>query len=178
MRVTLEPINSLMPYDNNPRRISPVAVQKVLDSIRTVGFKQPIVVDKNRVIVVGHTRWLAAKQLAMTYVPVVIADDLTDEQVKNYRIADNRTHQETKWNDDLLAQELRELRELGYDLKLTALEEDEIARLLGEATSSLPGGESYESKFEVVVTCADEIDQEAVYKLLTSKGYQCKVMSV
>ena len=84
-------ISEIHPYENNPRRISDEAVEKVADSIREFGFQQPIVVDSAHVIIVGHTRLKAAKKLGLETVPVVVADNLTEEQAKAYRLADNKT---------------------------------------------------------------------------------------
>ena len=84
------PISDITPYENNPRR-NAGAVEAVAKSIASFGFKQPIVVDRNRVIVCGHTRWLAAAKLGLEEVPVIVAEDLSDAQVKAYRIVANRT---------------------------------------------------------------------------------------
>ena len=85
-------ISKIQPYDRNPRR-NDNAVETVVRSIREFGFQQPIVVDKNMTIVVGHTRYRAAKSLGMKQVPVVIADTLNDDQIRAYRIMDNRSNQ-------------------------------------------------------------------------------------
>ena len=84
-------ISEIHPHENNPRRISDEAVEKVANSIREFGFQQPIVVDSAHVIIVGHTRLKAAKKLGLETVPVVVADNLTEEQAKAYRLADNKT---------------------------------------------------------------------------------------
>src|SRR5271170_3893489 len=98
-------IEAILPYARNPRH-NEAAVAKVAASLREFGWKQPIVVDREYTIVVGHTRWLAAQQLGMTQVPVLVADDLTPAQIKAYRLADNRTHEEATWDNELLAIEL------------------------------------------------------------------------
>ena len=89
MKIKNLPITELKPYENNPR-INDAAVPAVAESIKQFGFKQPIVIDKNNVIVCGHTRYKAAIKLGLKTVPCVIADDLTDEQIKAYRLADNK----------------------------------------------------------------------------------------
>jgi hypothetical protein len=101
------PLDHLKPYDKNPRN-NDEAVPQVVKSIQEFGFQQPIVVDKNYVIIVGHTRFLAAKKLELLKVPVVIAD-LTDAKAKAYRLMDNRTHERSTWDDTLLIQEVMEL---------------------------------------------------------------------
>ena len=90
MRIIEKPIEEIRPYENNPR-VNDRAVEKVAESIAQFGFKQPIVIDKDGVIVAGHTRLMAAKLLGLTKVPTISAADLTPEQVTAYRIADNKT---------------------------------------------------------------------------------------
>ena len=111
MKVELWPIEKPVPYIRNARKISDAAVNKVAGSIKEFGWRQPIVLDKNGVIIVGHTRFKAAQKLGLKEVPIHIADKLNDSQVKAYRLADNRTGQETKWDDELLSLELKELSE-------------------------------------------------------------------
>src|SRR5262245_60778504 len=100
------PVGKLIPYARNARKISPRAIDKVAASIKEFGFRQPIVVDGEGVIIVGHCRFLAAQKLGLSEVPVHAATNLTPAQVKAYRLADNRTNQETDWDYDLLGPEL------------------------------------------------------------------------
>lgn len=134
MQVGLQDIHSILPYARNPRN-NQTAVAKVAASIQAFGFKQPIVVDKNNTIVVGHTRWLAAQQLGMTQVPVLVASDLSETQVQAYRLADNRTAQEASWDDELLALELQDLAACDFDQGCLGFEASEIAAFaaLGDA---------------------------------------------
>lgn len=134
MNIQLLKVTEIKPYDRNPRR-NDKAVDYVAESITKYGFQQPIVVDKDKVIVVGHTRYKAAKKLGYQEVPVLVAEDLTPEQAQAYRLADNKTNQYAKWDDDMLTEELRELMQtLNDDLKevsaMTAFSELEIDRLL------------------------------------------------
>ena len=130
MHILLQDIQRILPYARNPRH-NQGAVAKVAASIKEFGFKQAIVVDKDFTIVVGHTRWLAAQQLGMRQVPVLIADDLTEAQVKAYRLADNRTAQEATWDDELLGLELSDLSASGFETGLTGFDPAEIAALMG-----------------------------------------------
>lgn len=100
--------DKLKPYFRNPRKKND-AVRKVAESIQNFGWRQPIVVDKDMTVVVGHTRLEAARKLNLETIPVHVARDLTPEQAKAYRIADNRTNEETEWDPELLSLELREL---------------------------------------------------------------------
>lgn len=104
-------VNDLTPYENNPRR-NEHAIQFVANSIKGFGFKVPIVIDKNNVIVAGHTRLLAAKELGLEMVPCIKADDLTDEQVRAFRLADNKVSEAAGWDFDALDQELAELDDI------------------------------------------------------------------
>jgi len=123
------PIERPVPYAHNARIIPDSAVGKVAASIREFGFRQPIVVDREGVIIAGHTRILAAKQLGLKEVPVLVAADLTPAQVRAYRLADNRTAQETTWDLLLLNSELEDLAGLDIDLILTGFDPGELAGL-------------------------------------------------
>lgn len=131
MKVELIDIGRVIPYARNPRR-NEQAIAKVAASIKEYGFRQPIVVDEEMVIIAGHTRLQAAQQLGLTKVPVHTATGLTATQVKAYRLADNRTAQEAEWDDELLGLELGELAEQGFDLDLTGFDGDELEKLLAE----------------------------------------------
>ena len=140
MKVELWPVDQVIPYARNARTISEAAVAKVAASIQEFGWRQPIVVDVHRVIVAGHTRLLAARKLCLKEVPVHVADNLTPAQIKAYRLMDNRSHDETSWDFELLGPELTDLQSLGFgNLELTGFDEKEIADFLAGAAS--PGQE-------------------------------------
>jgi ParB-like chromosome segregation protein Spo0J len=129
MKIELRKLSEIKPYKNNPR-LNDDAVDAVAQSIRKFGFRQPIVVDTEGVIIVGHTRYKAALKLGLEKVPVHVAKDLTPEQIKAYRIADNKTADLSDWNYDLLPIELAELKSCDFDLGLLGFDPDELARLL------------------------------------------------
>lgn len=106
-------INDIKPYEKNPRK-NDESVKYVVNSIKEFGFKVPIVLDKKNVIVCGHTRYKAAKEIGMTEIPCIYADDLTDKQIKAFRLADNKVGEYSFWDDDLLGGELSEL--LDFDM--------------------------------------------------------------
>lgn len=108
MEIIEKKVVELVPYENNPRN-NAEAVEYVANSIREFGFKNPIIIDRNNVIVAGHTRLLAAKSLGMETVPCIMADDLTDEQVRAFRIADNKVSEFSTWEQAMLDLELIEL---------------------------------------------------------------------
>lgn len=128
MNVIEMEVGKLIPYEKNPRK-NDAAVPKVMESIKEFGFKVPIVIDKNNVVVTGHTRLKAAIKLGMTHVPVLIADDLSDEKIKAYRLADNKVSEFAVWDYELLAGELGELDDmfdmdaLGFSMDMEELQE-------------------------------------------------------
>ena len=119
--------DELIPYDRNPR-YNDEAVDAVAKSIKEFGFRVPIVVDANHVIIAGHTRAKGAKVLGMEEVPCIVADDLTPEQIKAFRIADNKTAEIAKWDYELLPIELKELQTDGFDLSLLGFDTTELER--------------------------------------------------
>lgn len=123
----------IKPYDRNPRIIPQSAVDAVARSIQAFGFRQPIVVDGNGVILAGHTRYKAAQQLGMAEVPVVWQTDITDIQARGYRIADNKVAELSAWDRDALDAEVRELADLGdIDIGAVGLADWELERILRE----------------------------------------------
>ena len=152
MKIENWPIENVKPYDKNPRR-NDKAVEAVAKSIQEFGFRQPIVVDKDGVIVVGHTRYKAALLLKLKTVPVHVAADLTPEQARAYRIADNRTNETAEWDIDLLPIELGELREGGADLKLLGFTDKELAEYLREFDTNLEGGEGDAGEAADTIRC-------------------------
>lgn len=166
-----EPIKSIRPYEKNPRR-NDDAVDAVAASIREFGWQQPIVVDKDGVIIAGHTRYKAAKKLKCDTVPVVVADDLTEDQVKAYRLADNKTGELAEWDTALLGEELAELADFdmsqfGFD---TILQEE--AREAEEDDYEVNPPEEPKAKLGDIyqlgrhrLMCGDSTDAESVYQL-------------
>jgi len=132
MEVIQASIGSVIPYANNPRN-NEGAVDNVASSIQEFGFRQPIVVDEEYVILVGHTRLAAARRLGLESVPIHIAEGLSESQKRAYRIADNRVAQDSKWDDVLLKIELEDLDDDNYDLENTGFTLPELDMLmLGE----------------------------------------------
>lgn len=130
MQVVEKKITQIKPYEKNPRK-NDNAVDAVANSISQFGFKNPIVIDKDGVIVCGHTRYKAAQKLGLDVVPCVVADDLTDEQIKAYRLADNKVSELAEWDIDLLGEELDDIFDIdmsdfGFDLSEDEEEETEV----------------------------------------------------
>ena len=128
MKVELTDIAKLIPYARNPR-ITAHAVDKVAASIKEFGFRVPIVVDSEMVIIAGHVRYQAAQRLHLKKVPVHVADGLSAEQVKAYRIADNRTAEDAQWDNEMLALEIGELDAANFDTTLLGFEASELEQL-------------------------------------------------
>jgi DNA modification methylase len=122
MEIVLKRLSDISPYENNPRK-NDEAVKYVTESIKEFGFKVPIVIDRNNIIVAGHTRYKAAKKLNIKEVPCIVADDLTDEQVKAFRLADNKVAEKAEWDFELLESELDEL--FDFDMTVFGFEEEE-----------------------------------------------------
>ncbi len=142
MQITNMKLSEIHPYEKNPR-FNDEAVDAVAKSIREFGWRSPIVVDKEHVIVCGHTRFKAAQKLGLAEVPVHIAADLTPEQIQAYRIADNKTAEIAEWNYDLLPLEIRELQDADFDLSLLGFDTDELDRLLnGTDADTVASGET------------------------------------
>jgi ParB-like chromosome segregation protein Spo0J len=152
MQIEQWEIERVKPYDKNPRR-NDKAVEAVARSIQEFGFRQPIVVDAGGVIVVGHTRYKAALRLGLKTVPVHVAADLTPQQARAYRIADNRTNETAEWDVDLLPIELGELRGDGVDLKLLGFTDKELAEYLRDFDTDLEGGEADAEEAAETVHC-------------------------
>lgn len=130
MKIEYKSIDELKPYENNPRN-NEKAVKYVANSIKQFGFKVPLVIESDGTIITGHTRYQACKELGITEVPCIIADELTDKQIKAFRIADNKTNDMAEWNDDLLAIELKDvlddidMTDFGFgEFELSILTED------------------------------------------------------
>lgn len=120
VKIVQKNVAELIPYEKNPRN-NKKAIKYVQESIDEFGFKVPIVIDSNNVVVAGHTRLIAAKNLKMHTVPCIVADDLTPEQIKAFRLADNKVGEFSKWDKDLLARELKDIKgldmsEFGFNL--------------------------------------------------------------
>lgn len=180
MKVQNVSIDKIKPYENNPRD-NEAGVDAVANSIDEFGWQQPIVVDKNNVIIVGHTRYLAAKKLGLKEVPVKVATGLTPEQVKAYRLADNKTGELTDWDMGLLDDELADIADIdmsdfGFDLDLgddeAKVQEDDFDEEVPEEPKSKLGQIYQLGRHRLM--CGDSTNPEMVKKLVG--GVQCDLL--
>ena len=170
MQIQNVPITSVKPYEKNPR-VNDDAVDAVAKSIKEFGWQQPIVVDSEMVVIAGHTRLKAAERLGLTEVPVIVADNLTPEQVKAYRIADNKTGELAEWNYNLLPFEIKDLQDANFDLSLLGFDTDELDKLLnGDADKQVATGETEPDAVpeapEVAVSVRGEVYQLGEHRLM------------
>lgn len=154
MEVINRSIDSITPYEKNPRK-NDEAVKYVAESIKQFGFKVPIVIDKDGIIVAGHTRYKAAKKLKLEEVPCIVADDLTEEQVKAFRLADNKVAEKAEWDLDLLEEELSGL--MDFDMELFGFDD------LIQETEEEP--EAEEDGYEIEIPEEPKAKKGDVYKL-------------
>jgi ParB-like chromosome segregation protein Spo0J len=175
MQIFDKRLDEIKPYENNPRN-NDGAVEAVSNSIKRFGFKVPIVVDSDGVIVAGHTRYKAAKLLGLQKVPCIVADDLTDEQVKAFRLADNKVSELATWDDEKLDIELDGLAD--FDMSEFGFSLDDLEDEPGDDTPPSEPNFNYKEQYAVVVTCKNEQEQEQTYNKLTEMGFECKVVAV
>ena len=174
MQIVEVNVNDLNEYENNPR-LNDDAVEYVARSIESFGFKNPIIIDSNNVIIAGHTRLKAAKFLGMDTVPCIVADDLSEEQIKAFRLADNKVGEIAQWDMDALKIELDEIKfdmeEFGF-IELTNIEEND------DYTNLDISDNVNVDKFNIIVDFEDEDEAGKLYDELTERGYKCRVSTL
>ena len=175
-KIVLMKTSDILPYDNNPR-LNDEAVDAVANSIKTFGFRNPIIVDKNNVIIAGHTRLLASKKLGLERVPVIVVTDLTDDEIKALRLADNKTAEIAKWDMGKLSVELANINmdmlQFGFEDLINKLEK-EVKEDDFDENEELPEN-PYAKKGDIFLIgnnrlmCGDSTDEETVNKLMDGK---------
>lgn len=168
MEIIYKNINELIPYENNPR-LNDEAVEYVKNSIKEFGFKVPIVIDKDNVIIAGHTRIKASKELGIKDIPCIIADDLTEEQVKAFRLADNKVAEKSMWDYSKLDEELDSILDIDMSMFNFNINTDDV-----EIERIDLSNKEFE-KYEIIITCQNEIELEEKYNKLMKEGYECKI---
>ena len=164
-------VKDLIPYERNTKKHDKTQINNVAESIKQYGFVQPIVIDKNNVVVIGHCRLLAAKKLKMADVPCVCVEDLTDEQVKALRIVDNKSN-ESPWDFDFLTDELAEINldAFNFDFGVSFDDDDTETKEREEIALN--------ESISVVVECYDDEEAETIFEKLSEEGYKCHISTL
>lgn len=174
MNVIYKNIKELKPYKNNAKKHNKEQVEQIANSIKEFGFTQPVIIDKNNCVVAGHGRILGAKKAGLKQVPTVMLEDLTEEQIKAYRLVDNKLN-ESEWDFGLLDEELGVLSE-DIDMELFGFDTD--ALLEEDETENKKKVEfEIKEKYEVHIICKDEKQMEQVYNKTKWMGIDCKLIS-
>jgi len=177
LKVETWPIDRLVPYCRNPRK-NDEQVDRMVSAIKEFGFRIPVVAKSDGSVVDGHLRLKAAQKLGMTEVPVALADELTDAQVKAFRLLANKSANWAQWDDELLKLELEDLNDMGFDLELTGFDAKELGDIWLEGNESEEKEERYVEQWNVVIECENEAEQEAFYKEFTDRGIKCRIQSL
>lgn len=168
-------IDAIKPYENNPR-INDDAVKAVAESIKQFGWQQPLVVDKDNVLIVGHTRLKAAQQLGLKEVPVLVADNLTPEQAKAYRLLDNKTGDIALWD---IAKLKKEIDELDFDFEpfdIAFFPDDKDLAYIFDENNSQDEGEGELKQYQIIIDCDNEEHQQNVLSELKKEGLNARAI--
>ncbi len=172
------PLDRLIEYAGNPR-VNAHAVDAAAKAIKEFGFRVPILARSDGRIIDGHLRLKSARQLGMATVPVLVADDLTEDQVRAFRLSVNKIADLAEWDEELLAHELDELRDLKFDMGLMGFAAQELNDLIGtpntgpiDTSPQLTDG----FKFSLIVGAKDEADQARLLERFESEGLQCRLL--
>ena len=171
-------IDRLVPYARNARTHSDEQISQIAASIKEWGWTTPVLVDEQGGIIAGHGRTLAAQRLKMAEVPVMVAKGWSDAKKRAYVLADNKLALNAGWDNEMLALELGEIGDLGFDLDLTGFEAGEIAKILDNQEPLELEEQNYSEVFNIIVECADEEEQEKIFNRLDQEGYKCRVQSL
>lgn len=179
IQITYKPIQDLIPYARNSRTHSDAQVAQIAASIREFGWTNPVLLDGENGIIAGHGRVMAAQKLGETEVPTIELGHMTDAQKRAYIIADNKLALNAGWDDEMLALELSDLSDAGFDLNLVGFDSVELGKLFdkNDEESELEE-EKYSEIFNIIVECKDEQEQEKIFNRLDSEGYKCRVQSL
>jgi ParB-like chromosome segregation protein Spo0J len=173
MNIIYKKTADLKPYEKNPRTIGKEAISAVAESISEFGFKVPILITSNDVIIAGHTRLQAAKKLKLKEVPCIYCNDLTQEQIAALRLADNKTSELSSWDSDLLNDEISEI--LNIDMSKFGFEDLKSGI---ETEAAERESIEFEETVSVVVECENDSEAEAVFNQLTKEGYKCRISTL
>lgn len=174
LNIVYKNIKELKPYKKNAKKHSKEQVEQIANSIKEFGFTQPVIIDKNNCVVAGHGRILGAKKAGLKQVPTVTLEELTEEQIKAYRLVDNKLN-ESEWDYSLLDEELEDLIDdidmdlFGFDTDMSDEELDEVMKEVKFKTKE---------KHLVIVSCKSEKETIKAQKEIEQLGYKCDVKNV
>lgn len=171
MNIVYKNVDELIPYANNTKKHDKTQINNVATSIEKFGFVQPLVIDKNNVVVIGHCRLLGAKQLKMAQVPCICVDELTEEQVNALRIVDNKTN-ESDWDMDILLEELTKIDLDAFSFDFGDVFEEDNTETKEREEIAL------NETISVVVECADDEEAETIFERLSMEGYKCHISTL
>ena len=172
IEIVYKKVDELIPYENNPRK-NDEAVEAVANSIKEFGFKNPIIIDKNNVIVCGHTRLKACKKLGIEEVPTISADDLSEEQINAFRISDNSTAELADWDFEKLNIEYDKIKNIDLTkMGLKPFSLDDIKEDWDDLSDKV------NEVYEVVVECDSETEQANVFAMMKERGFKCRVLTL
>ena len=176
MNIEQVKIDKLIPYARNSRTHSDAQVAQIAASIKEFGFTNPVLIDETGSIIAGHGRVMAARKLAITDVPCVRLTHLTEAQKRAYIITDNKLALNAGWDDEMLAVELSDLKDMGFDLDLTGFSTDEIGALLDPINNVIESSPQLTDgfKFSIIIACSDEIEQGQMLEKFESEGHKCR----
>lgn len=173
LNIIYKNIKELKPYKKNAKKHSKEQVEQIANSIKEFGFTQPVIIDKNNCVVAGHGRILGAKKAGLKQVPTVTLEELTEEQIKAYRLVDNKLN-ESEWDYSLLDEELENLTE-DIDMNLFGFEMEEQQD--DETENKKKVEFVIKEKYEVHIICKDEKQMEQVFNKVKGYGQECKLVS-
>lgn len=171
MNVEMMAVKDIKPFERNAKKHDEKQIKNVMESIKQFGFAQPLVVDKDNVLIIGHCRLIASKRLKLDKVPVVKMDELTQEQVDKLRLLDNKLN-ESEWDFDLLSEDIPTLDFSDFDIDWGLPEEQE------ENTKVERKDVNYNESISVVIECANDEEAEETFTKLSEMGYSCKISTL
>lgn len=176
MKIENKKLENIIPYGFNNRIHNDTQIERIARSIKEFGFNQPIVIDEDGVILVGHGRLEAAKSLGLTDAPTLTIKNLSDEQKRAYRILDNKLQNDSAWNFENVELELKLLEESGFELESWGLEsllQTNIDAVLEESENVKVDG-----SFRIEIICASENNQKDLYERFIEEGLNCRLLTL
>jgi ParB-like chromosome segregation protein Spo0J len=176
LKITYKPVADLIPYARNSRTHSDAQVAQIAASIKEFGWTNPVLLDGDNGIIAGHGRVMAAQKLGETQVPTIELGHLSATQKRAYIIADNKLALNAGWDEQMLALEIQDLKDVGYDLELLGFNLNELQSIDDDEepqdTEGLPT--DFIDSYEIIVECVGEFEQRKLLEDLTERGFKCK----